>query len=658
MQMRGWKRLLALTLALMTLLATPALAERAAYVSDFALPVYADASFSERVGSIAGGSYLTVHDVQNGVASITWYGRDGYAPISALTLVGDGAEDAVVVRDTRFHQQPSSNSAYGILNAGTAVRLMAVNGTCAMVEYNEHIGFVMRSDIRTASESASQPTAAPEQGGEVVRETFTATVTTQGAYVYQTRSTSASRMPVAQGRVLTVVAYDNEWAQVFNGSFYAFIPRAHIARASQTAQPTVAPTVAPTAAPEQGGEVVRETFSATVTAQGAYVYQSRSTSASRMPVAQGRVLTVVAYDNEWAQVFNGSFYAFIPRAHIARASQTAQPTVAPTVAPTAAPEQGGEVVRETFSATVTAQGAYVYQTRSTSAARMPVAQGRVLTVVAYDDTWAQVFNGSFYAFIPRAHIARASQTAQPTVAPTATPAPTSGVVQESFTATVTAQGARVYQSPSTDAVSSSLAYGSTVTVVAYDDTWAQISNGSQLGFTQRSNLTPGIVAVATPTPTPAAGSFEELVESGKYSNEELTFLYLTREAGLNAAAACGVMANIKAESSFRPTAYNSNGGSYGICQWTGGRKTRLQNYCEDNGLDYTTIYGQLCFLEYELRNYYSKVWKYITAVDNTADGAYDAGYYFCYHFEVPANRASRSVTRGNSARDTYWPKYA
>ena len=323
MQMRGWKRLLALTLALMTLLATPALAERAAYVSDFALPVYADASFSERVGSVAGGSYLTVHDVQNGVASITWYGRDGYAPISALTLVGDGAEDAVVVRDTRFHQQPSSSSAYGILNAGTAVRLMAVNGTCAMVEYDGHIGFVMRSDIRTASEGASQPTvaptSAPEQGGDVVRETFSAIVTAQGAYVYQSRSTSASRMPVAQGRALTVVAYDDEWAQVFNGSFYAFIPRAHIQPVAEvTAAPTVAPTAAPTAtpAPTQGSAVVRETFTATVTAQGAYVYQSRSTSAARMSVAQGRVLTVVAYDDAWAQVFNGSFYAFIPRAHI------------------------------------------------------------------------------------------------------------------------------------------------------------------------------------------------------------------------------------------------------------------------------------------------------------------------------------------------------
>ena len=210
---------------------------------------------------------------------------------------------------------------------------MAVNGTCAMVEYDGHIGFVMRSDIRTASEGASQPTVAPTARAGAGRRRGARDLLRHrhraGAYVYQSRSTSASRMPVAQGRALTVVAYDDEWAQVFNGSFYAFIPRAHIARASQTAQPTVAPTVAPTAAPEQGGDVVRETFSATVTAQGAYVYQSRSTSASRMPVAQGRVLTVVAYDDEWAQVFNGSFYAFIPRAHIARASQTAQPTSPP-----------------------------------------------------------------------------------------------------------------------------------------------------------------------------------------------------------------------------------------------------------------------------------------------------------------------------------------
>ena len=144
MHMRGWKRLLALTMALTTLLTTPALAERAAYVSDNAAPVYADASFGERIGAIARGSYLTVHAEQNGVADITYYGKDGYMPVSALTYVQGEAEDAVVIRQTRFHQQPDRNSAYGLLAAGTAVRLMSVNGTCAMIEYDEHIGFVMR----------------------------------------------------------------------------------------------------------------------------------------------------------------------------------------------------------------------------------------------------------------------------------------------------------------------------------------------------------------------------------------------------------------------------------------------------------------------------------------------------------------------------------
>ena len=597
MHTRGWKRLLALTMALLTLLTTPALAERAAYVSDYAAPVYADASLNERIGTIARGAYLTVNAEQNGIADITWYGRDGYVPLSALAYVGDGAEDAVVIRQTRFHQLPDQGSAYGILDAGTAVKLMAVNGTCAMIEYDGHIGFAMRTDIRTAGEGTSSgtaPTQAPQSS--VVRETFTVMVAAQGASVYRQRSTAAQRMSVAQGRVLTAVAYDDSWVQVYNGSVFAFIPRSDVKRVEETpVQPTATPTAAPTATP----------------------------------------------------------------------------------APTEAPQSS--VVRETFTVMVTAQGASVYRQCSTAAQRMSVAQGRVLTAVAYDDSWVQVYNGSVFAFIPRSDVKRVEETpvqptatpmATPTAAPTATPAPTqdSGVVQETFTATVTAQGARVYASASTEADSQALGYGITVTVLAYDGTWAQITNGTLYGFTQRTNLTPGVVSVATPTPTPVptpvptptpggGTSFEDAMESGEYSNEELTFLYLTREAGLNAAAACGVLANIKAESSFRPNAYNSNGGSYGICQWTGGRKTRLQNYCEDNGLDYTTLYGQLRFLEYELQNYYSKVWKYITAVDNTADGAYDAGYYFCYHFEVPANRASRSVTRGNSARDTYWPKY-
>ena len=45
-------------------------------------------------------------------------------------------------------------------------------------------------------------------------------------------------------------------------------------------------------------------------------------------------------------------------------------------------------------------------------------------------------------------------------------------------------------------------------------------------------------------------------------------------------------------------------------------------------------------------------------MENTADGAYTAGYKFCYSYEAPANRVSSSESRGALARDTYFPRYS
>ena len=42
---------------------------------------------------------------------------------------------------------------------------------------------------------------------------------------------------------------------------------------------------------------------------------------------------------------------------------------------------------------------------------------------------------------------------------------------------------------------------------------------------------------------------------------------------------------------------------------------------------------------------------------NSADGAYNAGYRFCYDFERPANKGSRSSQRGSVAKNSYWPSY-
>ena len=136
--------------------------------------------------------------------------------------------------------------------------------------------------------------------------------------------------------------------------------------------------------------------------------------------------------------------------------------------------------------------------------------------------------------------------------------------------------------------------------------------------------------------------------------------YVTEEMGLNSAAACGILANAYAESSFNTTAQsNASTGaiSYGLFQWTGSRFTNLKNWCKSKGLDYTTAKGQMGFLEYELTNSYSSVLSYLRKCANTAQGAYNAGYYFCYHFEKPSKTEERSVTRGNLAKNTYWPEF-
>ena len=128
--------------------------------------------------------------------------------------------------------------------------------------------------------------------------------------------------------------------------------------------------------------------------------------------------------------------------------------------------------------------------------------------------------------------------------------------------------------------------------------------------------------------------------------------------GDNTAAAAGRRANSRYEAGLKPSVSGDRGSRYGIRQWFSSRKTRLINFCENRGLDYTTLYAQLRFLDYELETYYPSVDRYMKNVDNTAEGAYDAGYYFCYNFEAPANRTAQSTARGNSAQKTFYPRYA
>ena len=149
-----------------------------------------------------------------------------------------------------------------------------------------------------------------------------------------------------------------------------------------------------------------------------------------------------------------------------------------------------------------------------------------------------------------------------------------------------------------------------------------------------------------------------------WGNETIIFDFLRNEMGLNVAAACGVLANIYHESSFNPNAVGDNGTSYGICQWHDTRWDAMKMWCENNGYDWTTLEGQLNYLRFELSQNNSNylwngktIYNYISHVADTSEGAYDAGYYWCYYFEVPANREQVAISRGNLAKHTYWAEY-
>jgi len=159
-------------------------------------------------------------------------------------------------------------------------------------------------------------------------------------------------------------------------------------------------------------------------------------------------------------------------------------------------------------------------------------------------------------------------------------------------------------------------------------------------------------------------SLVELMSVTGNANETIIFNFLKDNMGLNTAAACGILANIQNESSFLPTASGDGGTSYGICQWHNTRKTAMINWCKNNGYDYTSLTGQLNYLKYELSQnnanhlYNGKtIFNYISAVSNTADGAYDAGYYWCSKYEVPADTANVAAKRGTLAKNTYWVEY-
>lgn len=99
---------------------------------------------------------------------------------------------------------------------------------------------------------------------------------------------------------------------------------------------------------------------------------------------------------------------------------------------------------------------------------------------------------------------------------------------------------------------------------------------------------------------------------GEDSNDIYIWNKLTTEYGFSNQAAAAIMGSMQQESSFNPTASQLGGGieasiaqgegtnGYGLCQWTGSRTQELVNFCNANGMDPSSIDGQIAFMVDEM----------------------------------------------------------
>ncbi len=142
----------------------------------------------------------------------------------------------------------------------------------------------------------------------------------------------------------------------------------------------------------------------------------------------------------------------------------------------------------------------------------------------------------------------------------------------------------------------------------------------------QSEATASVTVNSKPTPAPVT------VSSGD-SAKDTIYNFLTSAMGFNRAQACGILSNMHRESRFQPTADNGLG-YYGLCQWGNERKDSLIAWCEENDYDYTTLDGQLHFLQYEMPLYYPNTMAQMRACPNTEEGARKASWIFAIGYEV------------------------
>ncbi len=168
----------------------------------------------------------------------------------------------------------------------------------------------------------------------------------------------------------------------------------------------------------------------------------------------------------------------------------------------------------------------------------------------------------------------------------------------------------------------------------------QSSGGGGSGFPATpfpSNATP---ASYNPSDGPAPE-----IPDGQKPTAKAIYEYLLQK-GFSPAQAAGIIGNMQIESGFKTDAYNAGEGAIGLCQWEGGRRTKLEAFAGNKVGDWKT---QVDFMVHEMQTSESGAYAQVKAAKtpSQAASAFDR-YYERSSGEARGKRISAAENFANS----------
>ena len=413
------------------------------------------------------------------------------APASAETFPAEVNVTKMTIRSGATSAYPVS----GYLEKGDQVTVLSYSDGIARIQYNGKTGYARVSDMKHVSSSSASGTA---------------TVTASSVKVYPEPNTAGSSyFTLKKGATFTIVSKCGSWAKLQNGMSYGYVKLSGISVSSVTATPSATewdapeePAATPKATPVPSPT---PTGLAVIKKDDTKIYSSASTAAKvLMKLKKNSTFTILSLNDKWAKLENGKYYGYVPATDInvlpgvtATPTPAVNPVVTPTPKPTAAPtaDAPSDVIG---IGTVNCAVLYVYNSASTSAkVTHSLAKGDTVTVLASNGYYAKIRKGSYEGFVKLVGLNVVSTGATPTP----TPANSNPTIPESKNiAAFTSCSMTLYSKASTGSGKlKTLAMGTELTVLGFNDTWGLVNVSGTKGYVQLSGLIKVSDATLTPT---------------------------------------------------------------------------------------------------------------------------------------------------------------